>query len=292
MMRPHWFQRIVRKLDKTLAAAFYLDQWVIMTAPDMDFRSLDWQGLTPLVPPKDRYWGDPFIIRKADRYYVFIEEKLYATGRGHIACLTLDADGTLLSQEVVLERGYHMSYPFLFEHQGSLFMMPETAANRTIEVYCCTHFPDRWEFSRTLMRDLYAVDATLLQHDGRYWLFANLRERGGSSLNTLHLFWAESPLADFWTVHPRNPVVQDLASARPAGSIFLEGGQLVRPAQDSSRRYGGSLRFNRITTLTQEEYGEATIARFAASIPSVRATHTFNQAGGLTVIDAVLRRPK
>ena len=91
MMRPHWFQRIIRKLDKTLASAFFLDQWVILTAPDMDFRSLDWRGLTPVVPPKDRYWGDPFVIHRVDRYYVFIEEKLYATGRGHIACLTLDA---------------------------------------------------------------------------------------------------------------------------------------------------------------------------------------------------------
>ena len=192
----------------------------------------------------------------------------------------------------MLEREYHMSYPFLFEHEGALFMMPETAANRTIEVYRCARFPDRWEFSKTLMRDLYAVDATLLQHRGRYWLFANVREPGGSSLNALHLFWAQSPLADLWTPHPRNPVVQDIGSARPAGNIFLEDGQLIRPAQDSSRRYGGSLRFNRITTLTEEDYGEETVAVFAPGGGKVRATHTFNQAGGLTVIDAVLRRPK
>jgi hypothetical protein len=292
MMRPHWFQRIARKLDKTLASVFFLDQWVIMTAHDMDYESLHWPGLTALVPPKDRYWGDPFVIRKTDRYYVFIEEKLYATGRGHIACLTLSAAGVLLDRQLVLERGYHMSYPFLFEHEGELYMMPETAANRTVETYRCARFPDRWEFCKTLMRDLYAVDATLLQHGRRYWLFANLREPGGSSLNALHLFWAQSPLADLWTPHPRNPVVRDIASARPAGKIFLEEGQLIRPAQDSSRRYGGSLRFNRITTLTEEDYGEETVAVFAPGGGGVRATHTFNQAGGLTVIDAVLRRPK
>jgi hypothetical protein len=292
MMQPRWFQRIIRKLDKTLASVLFLDQWVIMTAFHMDYKSLHWRGLTPLLPPKDRYWGDPFVIRRADRYYVFIEEKPYATGRGHIACLTLDAAGTLLESQVVLEREYHMSYPLLFEHEGALFMMPETAANRTLEVYRCARFPDRWELSKTLMRDLYAVDATLLQHDGRFWLFANVREAGGSSLNALHLFWADSPLADVWTPHPRNPVVQDIGSARPAGNIFLEDGQLIRPAQDSSRRYGGSLRFNRITALTEEDYREETVSVFAPGGGKVRATHTFNQAAGLTVVDAVVRRPR
>ena len=142
------------------------------------------------------------------------------------------------------------------------------------------------------MRDLDAVDATLLQHHGRFWLFANVREPGVSSLNALYLFWAQSRLADVWTPHPRNPVVQDIGSARPAGNIFLQDGHLIRPAQDSSRRYGGSLRFNRITALTEEDYREETVAVFAPDGGKVRATHTFNQAGGLTVVDAVVRTPK
>jgi hypothetical protein len=290
MMQPSRLQRILRKLDKTLASVFFIDQWVILTAQGMDYDSLQWTGLHPLMPTKDRYWGDPFVVRKADRFYVFIEEKLYATGRGHISCLTLDADGKLLDHQVVMERDYHLSYPFLFEHE--LFMLPETAANRTIEAYRCARFPDQWEFSSVLMQDVYAVDATLLEHAGRYWLFANIREPGGSSLNALHLFWAQSPLSNSWTPHPRNPVVQDIASARPAGSIFIKDGQLIRPAQDSSRRYGGSLRFSRITSLTEDDYREETVAVFGPGGGKVRATHTFNQSGGLTVIDAVLRRPK
>ena len=149
-----------------------------------------------------------------------VEEKLYASGRGHIACLTLDASGRLLKHQVALQREVHLSYPFIFEHAGQLFMLPETAASRTVELYRCVQFPNQWELHATLMRDVYAVDATLLQHQGRFWLFANIKEPGGSSLNALHLFWSADPFSQAWTPHPRNPVVADVRSTRPAGRIM------------------------------------------------------------------------
>jgi hypothetical protein len=292
MIRPAWHQRLARKLDKTLASVFYIDQWVIMTAQGMPYDALRWRALTPLVPDKDRYWGDPFVIHRDERYYVFIEEKLYATGRGHIACLTLDAAGNLLAHQVVLEREYHLSYPFVFEYAGELFMMPETAGNRTIELYRCAGFPDRWEPAAVLMRDVYAVDATLVEHGGRYWMFANIKEPGGSSLNALHLFWAKSPLDQSWTPHAHNPVVLDIGSARPAGQLFHKDGELIRPSQDSSHRYGGALKFNRVMELGESNYREEPVAEFGPQGGRIRATHTFNQAGGLTVVDAVVRRTK
>ena len=292
MIALPWHRRLARKLDKTLASMFYIDQWIIMTAQGMPYDSLRWSDLTPLIPDKDRYWGDPFVIHRQGQYHVFVEEKLYATGQGRIACLTLDAAGNLLTHQVVLERGYHLSYPFLFEFSGELYMMPETAGNRTVELYRCARFPNRWEPAAVLMRDVYAVDATLAEYGGRYWLFANLRQPGGSSLNALHLFWARSPLEQSWTPHAHNPVVLDIGSARPAGKLFLQDGELIRPSQDSSHRYGGAIKFNRIIELGDENYREEPIGAFAPQGGRIRATHTFNQSGGMTVIDAVLRRPK
>lgn len=292
MMQPNLLQRIVRKLDKTLASAFYIDQWVILTGRGMDYTSLRWEGFTPLVPEKDRYWGDPFVLQREGHYFVFVEEKMYATGRGHIACLELDADGKLTSRSVVLEREYHLSYPFVFEYEGRLFMLPESAANRTVELYRCTRFPDQWEHARTLFHDIYAVDATLLQHAGKAWLFANVKDEGGSSLNALHVYWAASPLSETWHPHPANPVVRDIGSARPAGRIFVQDGKLIRPSQDSSRRYGRSLKFNHITRLDETGYSEELAGTFDPSGGKIRATHTFNQAGEFCVIDAVIRRPK
>lgn len=286
-------QRGVRRLDKTLASFFYLDQWVIMTAQGIGTESLQWNQFHSLIPDKDRYWGDPFVLAKEDRYYIFIEEKIYATGLGRIACLTLDREGRVLSNQAVLERPYHLSYPFIFEEDGEIFMIPETAGNRSIELYRCVQFPGEWEFVKTLMTDIYAVDATLLEYENKYWLFANIKEPGGSSLDALHLYYAPlGPLTNEWTPHPRNPIVKDIRSARPAGRIFMQDGKLIRPSQDSSRRYGYSLRFNRITRLDENEYAETTESTFEPAGGRMLATHTFNQAGGLTVVDAIIRRRK
>ena len=109
MIRPPWHQRLARKLDKTLASMFYIDQWIIMTAQGMPYDSLRWQDLRPLMPDKDRYWGDPFVVQRDERYYIFVEEKLYATGRGRIACITLDIAGNMLAHQVVLERTHRMN---------------------------------------------------------------------------------------------------------------------------------------------------------------------------------------
>jgi hypothetical protein len=292
MSRQSMLKRIARKLDKTIASWFFIDQWVILTGRRIGYGELDWRVLQPLVPSIDRYWGDPFVLQRDECYYVFIEEKLYASGLGRIACLTLDKDGNLLTQQSVLERPYHLSYPFIFEQGRELFMIPETANHRTIELYRCTHFPERWEFVRDLMTDIYAVDATLLEDEGKYWLFANVKAPGGSSLDSLNLYYATDLAAEQWTPHPRNPIVHDIRSARPAGRIFRRDGKIIRPSQDSSRRYGYALKFNRITTLSETDYGEALEASFTPRGSTYLATHTFNQAGELTVIDAVLRRRK
>jgi hypothetical protein len=292
MMQPNLLQRVRRRIDKELAARLFLDQWVILTARRASFRNLRWEDFTPLMPDKDRYWGDPFALQKDGRHFVFVEEKMYATGRGHITCLELDETGALASQQVVLQRDYHLSYPFVLEQGRELYMIPETAGNGTVELYRCERFPDRWGLVKTLLRNVYAVDATVMEDEGGAWLFANVKEAGGSSLNALHLFRAASVLADDWRPHPLNPVVRDLGSARPAGRIFRQDGQWIRPSQDSRRRYGHALRFNRITRLDEGGYNEECVATFEPRGGRIRATHTFNQTEGLTVIDAVIRRRK
>ena len=256
--------------------------------------ALEWSAFKPHLPPPDRYWADPFVLTRAGLHYVFVEEKIYQTKRGHIACLLLDTYGNLLSNETVLERPYHLSYPFLFEYKGQLYMLPESAQNRSLDVYRCTHFPGRWEFVQTLMQDVYAVDATLLEHAGKWWLFMNMKqEEGSSSLDRLFLYYADNPVTTDWTPHPLNPVVVDIRRARPAGCIYSQQGKLIRPSQDSSVRYGYALNFNRITKLSDTEYEEVSETRFEPPAGKhILATHTFNRTEKITVLDAVIRRKK
>ena len=132
--------------------------------------------------------------------------------------MEIDEEGRWKQPYPVLERPYHLSYPFVFEHDGNTYMLPETAANGTIELYECEEFPHRWVLKKTMMEGVYAVDSTLHFHEGRWWLFTNIRDNeGASSDDELFLFFADSPLAENWTPHPLNPIVSDASCARPAG---------------------------------------------------------------------------
>lgn len=287
LTKPHLLSRIRNKIR----SYFFLDQWIVLLTSNTGHKSLSWADFKPLVPPLDRFWADPFIWVHENIYYVFIEELLYSTNRGRIVCLTLDKEMNILSNQVVLERPYHLSYPFLFEHEGQLYMIPETGKNNRIELYQCTHFPDKWEFEKTLIDNVYAVDATLAKAQKKWWLFANIEAEDGSTWNTLHLYYADHPLSDQWTPHPLNPIVKDVHSARPAGRIISYEGGLIRPSQDCSVRYGYATNFNRITTLTETEYSETCEHTFKPpQKSSILATHTFNDMAGLTAIDAIRRR--
>ncbi|MGA7192539.1 MAG: hypothetical protein WBW94_02835 [Anaerolineales bacterium] len=293
MKLQSFFARLFCRIDKTITSFFFLDQWGIFTAKGVNYESLQWSAFHSLIPTKDRYWADPFIVVHQKQNHIFIEEKMYATGRGRIACLTLDEEGNLKSHQVVLERPYHLSYPFIFEYRGEMFMLPETAQNRTLEIYRCVHFPDQWELTTTLMNNIYVVDATLLEHKNKWWLFANVKEKNGSSLDSLYLFFSDDPLSNRWTRHPLNPIVHDIHSARPAGRIFIRDGNLIRPSQDNSHRYGYAIKFNHIVKLSETEYEEITESSFEPPHHAkILATHTFNQMNDLTVVDAVIRRWK
>jgi len=282
---------ILRRVWKKFISQFYSEQWIILVSQNSDFTAPKWEDFTPLVPPHNCGWADPFPWFHEGKHYIFMEEIDQATGRGHISCLTMDDRLNVLSNQVILKKPYHLSYPFLFKYNDVLYMMPETKENHTIELYRCTEFPHRWEFEKILMHGIDAVDATLINFHQKWWLFANIQERGGSSWDTLWLFHADTPLSDRWIPHPQNPIIQDVSLARPAGHILAHHGSLIRPSQDCSVRYGYATNFNRITTLSETGYAETRESTFTPP-PAGKfiGTHTWNQTDGLHVIDALVKK--
>ncbi len=271
----------------------YRPQWTVLYDLKPEMSSSLWR-YKRMVPPKDRFWADPFPVEWKGCYYVFIEECIFATGKGHISVITIDAAGNRSEPVVVLDRPYHLSYPFVFRHEGAFYMIPESAQNSTIELYRCVDFPYVWEFQENLMTDIMAYDATMTFHEGKYWLFANVVDHPGvSSWDELFVFYSDRPFGAAWTPHPMNPVVSDCKSARPGGAMFSMDGKLYRTAQDCSIRYGYGFAFARIDALDEHTYREVVVSRASPDwADDVLATHTFNRAGALNVIDAQIRRAK
>jgi hypothetical protein len=256
---------------------FYYGQWHIAFA----MKGSDEPGLTrsssfcTISPPLGYSYADPFLLRHKGRAYLFFE--VYSQReRGVIAFSEIIGFARYTQPKVVLRAPYHLSYPFVFEWNREIYLLPETQENETIELYRATAFPCEWVLDRVLMRGVKLVDPTLYFTDSKWWLFAGCRTPSAKEVSELYLFVADSPLGP-WIGHPRNPVVIGEHCARPAGRLFQLDGKLVRPGQDSSRHYGEAIWLNRVERLTESEYQEVPLLRLGPeTLPDARRTHTLD----------------
>ena len=241
-----------------------------------------------LVPwPRGRFYADPFLLKHDGKTYVFFEDFDFKKNRAAISYFEIDDQGRLSVPQRVLDNGYHMSYPYLFESHGIIYMIPETRARKTIELYRATEFPRNWELVRIMAHDVLAVDTTVFEQSGKFWLFTNIAVSGGSTFDELHLFCSDS-LEGEWTPHPKNPIVSDVRRARPAGALFFEGGKLIRPGQDCSLRYGYALNFSEIETLSESDYEEKPYNRIEPDwCHGSICTHTYNRTEEFEVLDGM-----
>jgi hypothetical protein len=205
-------------------------------------------------------------------------------GRAVISHATVDASGTSSEPEQVLDPGCHVSYPYLVEADGAVFMIPETADLAELRLYVATDFPRGWQLETTLLKGVRVSDPTIIFRDGRWWLFGTSRGRG---VDHALRIWHAPALTGPWALHAVDPVKVDARSARPGGTPFEVDGRLYRPSQDSSRRYGGRVVVNRVETLTLDTYLERPAAFVGPPGKSAYpdGLHTLSAAGGSTLID-------
>lgn len=193
--------------------------------------------------------ADPFAIQVDGTWFLFFEMCVHDSPHAVIAAAS---SRDLLAWQplgIVLDTGHHLSYPFVFEHGGEIFMMPESKKARAVTIYRAVDFPLRWEPVRTILRGKF-FDSSLVQHDGRWWLFT------GWLSYALRLFHADHPLGP-WRPHAW-PCLRFHApgAARPGGRPVVIDGQVIRFAQDNVARYGHRLRAWRVTHLTPTWFAE------------------------------------
>lgn len=270
--------------------------WRRLDGPDLlDARTMPAAGWTDLPDDGARFYADPFPVADGDRVVLFVEEYPYARGRGLIAAVEFGPEGPRGVPVPVLEEPHHLSYPFVFARDGAHWMIPESGAAGTVDLYRATAFPGGWVKEATLLAGVVASDATLIEHEGLWWMMATVREDTpglpprGSTSDALHL-WSAPDFRGPWTAHPHNPVLIDIASARPAGRIVRRGGALIRPVQDGRLGYGAAMALARIDRIDGEGYAQTVETRLAPGRgwPGT-GLHTLNRCGAFEFIDGLGR---
>jgi hypothetical protein len=242
--------------------------------------------------PQVCFYADPFPATRDGRTFVFVEELDHRVGKGFISVIEFDEAGPKGFARPVLEESWHLSYPFLIEHDGSLWMIPESMGNRDVAIYKCVDFPFRWERHATLLADLELSDATITRHNGHYYLFGALWDGAGGYSDMLAIYHAPS-LFGPWQPHAGNPVLVDRSAARPAGHFVNRDGRLWRPVQDCAASYGGALALAEVDELTPTSFRQ-TVHRTVkpGQFWPGRKLHTLNRSGRLELIDGNSIQPK
>lgn len=235
---------------------------------------------------KNSYFADPFLISKGSKSYCFCEEIDKSTKKGVISLIEISGN----NQEykgIILAEPFHLSFPFIFEIDDMVYMIPESAENNDIRLYECVDFPLQWKLKTVLIDNISATDSIVFFKDSKYWLLTNSSISDESDHSSeLMIYYSNSLISNNWTPHQNNPVIIDASCARNAGYIYNDE-TLYRVSQKIGfNTYGTGININKIKVLTTTEYREELASKILPKFKKkLRGTHHMSSNENMTVID-------
>lgn len=292
---PLFFIKIIgHKMRKIYSRLFRYEYWnvgivykpissILLGDEKMD---IQW-----LIARKDMYLADPFVYRNKDQIRIIMEEVDHRVVKGFISEAALfpneDKEPNCSFFRETISSSSHMSYPYILEHENEIYCIPETSEKNEVAIYQLKQETGEWKKVRTIIGNFPGVDSTVINTGDCWWLFCTKANSTKQSHNNeLYIFYSDDLMGD-WQEHQMNPVKIDIRSSRPAGTPFIYGGDLYRPAQDCSETYGGKISLNKIKILTPTQFEEETVKQIVPAAESLYpdGLHTITAAGNMTVLD-------
>ncbi len=231
-----------------------------------------------------RYWyADPFLFRYKGEIWLFVEAFDNKTEKGAIACMKYE-DGDFTNPEIVLEEDFHLSYPYVYEENGEVFMMPETMEDGCIQIYKADDFPKKWVKHKTLIEIENAVDTVICGDKLITSVVTDSYEKR-----------VDVDIYDINTGKYIKSLHKNSQHARGAGKIFLAEGKNIRPAQNCTNGvYGAGLVFYHIEEkdggFSEEQIYTLAPEDFNVKSKSVEGVHTYARSDNLEILDFKCKR--
>lgn len=198
---------------------------------------------------------DPFMLWENPTWYMFFEVVNAETKYGDIGLATSEDGLNWTYEQIVLDEGFHLSYPYVFKWQNEYYMIPESNQANSVRLYKADDFPVQWRFVGTLLDGNDYVDSSISHFNDKWWLFTATTQN-----DTLHLYYAQELLGP-WMEHPESPIIEgDANIARPGGRVLVFNGRIFRYTQDDQPTYGNQVRAFEITELTTTSYKEKEVS--------------------------------
>jgi hypothetical protein len=245
-------------------------------------------------PPKNFFWADPFVFKYKKKNYIFFESYSYLRKKGEIGCGVLK-DNDIHDFKVILEKKYHLSYPFIFKNKNDIYLVPETSEKKILQVYKCVSFPFKWKLYSTAFKDQYLVDTTILKLNKKIWLFTNQMKKNINEFNQkLFLYEARNLKLKKLRPHLKNPIIDNFNGGRNAGAIFRLGRKLIRPSQINKKNiYGYGLKLSIIEKLNLNNFKEKQLRVILPKSKNIVGIHHISKINSKKfIIDVCLRYSK
>ncbi len=234
-----------------------------------------------VLPNGASYWlADPMIFEHEGVCLIFAELYSYFDLKGRIAVAQLKDNGTVSRWKTVISEPFHMSYPFVFEASGKIYMIPETNADNSLRLYEAVSFPHRWKFVKKIVDGVKWVDTTIFKTTAGFSGFTRAHE--DNDIDYAIELDADLNLISTQVQHHKD----DDSSYRCGGRCISIVGKTIRVCQDERNGYGAGLIFRMANQRGEEAVREIHPADLKTDIhDDWIGLHTYTSAGGWEVID-------
>lgn len=238
--------------------------------------------------------ADTLLFEESGEHYLFVEQYDKKKDKGAIGYYTIE-NGIPVSKGVIIEDSYHMSYPFVFKHEGIIYMIPESSANSTVDLYVAVEFPSKWQLKKHLIENDKYVDSTVWEQNGQYYVLTYKKRANSQSGKTEWVLAVIRLNMESLSMEQISEKTYGTNVGRPAGHLFMRDGVLIRPAQDCSKKYGESIILYAVDSLNSDgEYAEHETERISLqqlnTDKRVDRFHTYSRDSKYEVIDAYMEK--
>jgi len=255
------------------------------------FDKINYQNIKKIKNLPGHFFGDPFVLEKNKKHYVFVEDYIKKDSKAVISVIEIDDKDNHNHFTNIIEEDFHLSFPFIFEYENDLFMVPESSENKDIRLYKCLKFPNIWTYCYNLISNIHAADTIIFKKSNLYWLLTTSSKNNDYS-SQLNIFYSDNPLSQSWIPHKNNPVKYDINNGRNGGLIIDNNGELIRAIQTfdynkyGQNQYGRKINLNSIKDISKTDFDES----FKYTInpdfkKNILGTHTINSTNNFTVFD-------
>lgn len=248
--------------------------------------------------------ADPFYFKYKNQDLIIYEKYCRIRRRGLIAIAKIgfeeirkeennqsDSSGNtrkykIYDEKIIFDNKKHLSYPYIFSHQEAFYLLLEEHKIKELNLYRLDCEYDN-NFQLTKIKNIFAnlaiIDASLLFHNDRFWLFYHLQH---NSEEALYLTSSNDLFGDF-KHNDNNLIKNDKKSARSAGNFIKIDNQIYRPSQNCIDGYGSSIVINKITNLDISNYREEFFGEIIPSKKSIfnKGNHHLSFSERFVIID-------